>query len=62
MKHIVYKPTVRIETKFDSSELSETDIYWILNKRQRLNKELENTVYVKNKITFYTNENNQSKI
>lgn len=43
-------------------DYSETDIYWILNKRQRLYKELGNKIKVKNKITFYTNENNESKI
>jgi hypothetical protein len=43
-------------------DYSETDIYWILNKRQRLYKELGNENFIKNKITFYTNEDNQSKI
>jgi len=43
-------------------DYSETDIYWILNKRQRLYKDIGNKIKVKNNITFYTNENNESKI
>lgn len=43
-------------------DFSETDIYWLLNKRQRFYKELGNKIIVRNNITFYTNKNDESKI
>jgi hypothetical protein len=39
MKHIVYKPTVRIETKFNVSELSETDNNNFKNQNQKYTKD-----------------------
>lgn len=42
-------------------DYSETDIYWILNKRIRLYKELGEKLKLRNKIHFYTNEDNTEK-
>lgn len=41
-------------------DYSETDIYWVLNKRNRIHKEL-GTRGIRNKIFFYTNEENPHK-
>ena len=42
-------------------DYSETDIYWILNKRLRLYKELNNKISVRNKVIYYTNDDNSHK-
>lgn len=42
-------------------DYSETDIYWILNKRFRIHKELGDKKGMQNKIYFYTNEENFHK-
>lgn len=42
-------------------DYSETDIYWILNKRNRIYRELNDKQGIRNKIYFYTNEENSHK-
>lgn len=42
-------------------DYSEIDLYWVLNKRARFYLELGGSLKTKNKITFYTNENDEHK-
>lgn len=42
-------------------DYTETDIYWILNKRRRLYIELGAKLKIKNNITFYTRDSDESK-
>ena len=42
-------------------DYSETDIYWVLNKRKRLYIELGSKLQFKNSITYYTRDNDENK-
>jgi len=42
-------------------DYSETDIYWILNKRKRFYSELGNSIKYKNEIIYYTNDEDNQK-
>jgi hypothetical protein len=44
-----------------SLDFSETDTWWLFNKRARIYKDPNNVINVKNEIYFYTNDMTEEK-